>query len=156
MILVDTGPLVAAALHGDDNHRRCVEFFTASHLNAEPLLVPSLVVTEVCYLLAREAGARVEAEFLRSLAARDFQLIEPTSPDLDRAAYLVITYAGFPLGAVDANRYRSRRTPRDNRDRYPRPPPLHRRPPPATPTLSPSAQTDRRRTPARHYGMSSI
>ncbi len=72
------------------------------HLNAEPLLVPSLVVTEVCYLLARESGPRLEAEFLRSLAAGDFQLTEPTSPDLDRAADLVTTYADFPLGAVDA------------------------------------------------------
>lgn len=102
MILVDTGPLVAAALHGDINHIRCVELFTAAHLNAEPLLVPSLVVTEVCYLLEREAGPRVEAEFLRSLAAGDFQLLEPTLADLDRAADLVITYADFPLGAVDA------------------------------------------------------
>jgi predicted nucleic acid-binding protein len=102
VILIDTGPLVAAALHGDANHVRCVEFFTAAHLNAEPLLVPSLVVTEVCYLVARESGPRLEAEFLRSLAAGDFQLTEPTSADPDRAADLVTTYADFPLGAVDA------------------------------------------------------
>src|SRR5262249_37316305 len=69
VILVDTGPLVAAALHGDVNHVRCAEFFTAAHLNAEQLLAPSLVVTEVCYLLARESGPKPEAEFIRSLAA---------------------------------------------------------------------------------------
>jgi uncharacterized protein len=102
VILVDTGPLVAAALHGDANHVRCVEFFTAAHLNAEQLLVPSLVVTEVCYLLARESGPKLEAEFIRSLAAGDFQLTEPISSDLDRVADLVLAYADFPLGAVDA------------------------------------------------------
>jgi predicted nucleic acid-binding protein len=48
VIVVDSGPLVAAALHRDVNHIRCVELFTSLHLNAEPLMVPSLVVTEVC------------------------------------------------------------------------------------------------------------
>jgi len=78
VILVDTGPLVAAALHGDVNHVRCVELFTSLHLNEEALLVPSLVVTEVCYLLEREAGPRVEAQFVRSLADGDFTLAEVT------------------------------------------------------------------------------
>ena len=61
MILVDTGPLVAAALSRDVNHVRCTQLFTALHLNSEALLVSALVVTEVCYLLEREAGLRVEA-----------------------------------------------------------------------------------------------
>jgi predicted nucleic acid-binding protein len=64
VILVDTGPLVAAALAGDVNHMRCVELFTSVHLAGELLAVPSLVVTEACYLIAREAGPKVEAEFV--------------------------------------------------------------------------------------------
>jgi predicted nucleic acid-binding protein len=72
VILVDTGPLVAAALAGDVNHMRCVELFTSVHLTGEQLAVPSLVVTEACYLIAREAGPKVETEFVRSLAAGDF------------------------------------------------------------------------------------
>jgi uncharacterized protein len=103
VILVDTGPLVAAALDGDSNHNRCVELFTALHLNSEPLVVPSFVVTEVCYLLAREAGPRLEAEFVRSLAAGDFVLAEPNQADLRRMADLMVTYADLPLGAVDAS-----------------------------------------------------
>jgi len=102
VILVDTGPLVAAALNGDAHHIKCVELFTAAHVNSESLLVPSLVVTEVCYLLERESGPRLEADFLRSVAAGDFQLVEAIPADLNRAADLVITYADFPLGAVDA------------------------------------------------------
>jgi predicted nucleic acid-binding protein len=85
VILVDTGPLVAAALDGDSNHNRCVELFTALHLNSEPLVVPSFVVTEVCYLLAREAGPRLEAELVRSLAAGDFEIAT-----LDRRHFSVV------------------------------------------------------------------
>jgi len=103
MIILDTGPLVAAALQGDVNHARCVELLTTLHRSNHPLLVPSLVVTEVCYLLAREAGSQVEAEFVRSLAAGDFTLAEPTPDDFHRTAELITTYASLPLGAVDAS-----------------------------------------------------
>jgi predicted nucleic acid-binding protein len=102
VILVDTGPLVAAALAGDINHVRCVELFTSVHLAGELLAVPSLVVTEACYLIAREAGPKVEAEFVRSLAAGDFSLVEVGPADLARAAELMDQYADLPLGVVDA------------------------------------------------------
>jgi hypothetical protein len=39
------------------------------------LLVPATVVAEVGYLLAREAGPRVESLFLRSLADGDFSIV---------------------------------------------------------------------------------
>ena len=66
MILVDSGPLVAAANRTDAHHAASVE----ARANAKPpRLVPELVIAEVSYLLARDAGATVEAEFLRSFAA---------------------------------------------------------------------------------------
>jgi uncharacterized protein len=58
VILCDTGPIVAAALDGDDRHHVCVELFTSLHLAGSRLLVPGTVVAEVGYLLDREAGAR--------------------------------------------------------------------------------------------------
>jgi predicted nucleic acid-binding protein len=103
VILVDTGPLVAAALSGDVNHVRCTQLFTALHLNREALLVPALVVTEVCYLLEREAGPRVEAGFLESVAEGDFTVVDLEPADYARAAELVVQYADLPLGAVDAS-----------------------------------------------------
>jgi hypothetical protein len=42
------------------------------HAARRDLLVPATVVAEVGYLLAREAGPRVEALFLQSLADGDF------------------------------------------------------------------------------------
>ena len=103
MIVCDTGPLVAAALHNDDDHHAAVELFTSLHLAGRSMLVPGPVVAEVGYLLAREAGAAVEATFLRSLAAGDFTLIELTVDDLNRMADLVERYRDLPLGTTDAS-----------------------------------------------------
>lgn len=103
MIVVDTGPLVAAAISTDINHRRCVDLFTSLRLANERLVVPAFVVTEVCYLLARENGAKSEEAFARSLAAGDFVIAPVTSSGLDRAADLIGQYADLPLGFVDAS-----------------------------------------------------
>ena len=94
---------LAAALSGDVNYHRCTELFTALHLNNETLLVPSLVVTEVCYLPDREAGPHVEAGFLASLADGTLTVVDLEPVDYTRPAELVVTYADLPLGAVDAS-----------------------------------------------------
>lgn len=80
MIVCDTGPLVAAALSTDADHHAAVELFSGLHLANRRLLVPGPVVAEVGYLLAREAGARVEALFLRSLGDGDFEPVDPRLP----------------------------------------------------------------------------
>lgn len=103
MIVVDTGPLVAAAISTDTNHRRCVELFASLHLNGERLVVPAFVVTEACYLLAREGGPKPEADFVRSLAAGDFTVAPVNSAGFERIADLIIQYADLPLGLVDAS-----------------------------------------------------
>lgn len=102
MILCDTGPIVAAALVGDDHHHACVELFTGLHMAGRRLLVPGTVVAEVGYMLAREAGARVESLFLTAVADGDFELVDLTSADMRRAAHLVERYADLPLGTTDA------------------------------------------------------
>lgn len=102
MIVVDTGPLVAAVLSGDDDHRACVDLFTSAHLGGEPLVVPSFVMPEACYLIQREAGPKVEADFVRSLAAGDFAVAE-CDLALERIAELMEKYADLPLGLADAS-----------------------------------------------------
>ena len=102
MIVCDTGPIVAAALIDDGRHHECVELFTGLHLARRPLLVPGTVVAEVGYLLARNAGARVESLFLQALADGDFQPVDLQRDDYRRAAELVQTYADLPLGTTDA------------------------------------------------------
>ena len=103
MIVCDTGPLVAAALSNDADHTACVRLFNDMHAAGRDLLVPATVIAEVGYLLAREAGARVESLFLRSLAEGDFAAVDLTAADYARMAELVDTYGDLPLGTTDAS-----------------------------------------------------
>jgi uncharacterized protein len=65
--------------------------------------VPTLVVTEVAYLLASRLGWQAETRFLGDLAAGEM-ILEPVHPaDLLRIAELVSRYHDLPLGTVDAS-----------------------------------------------------
>jgi len=66
-----------------------------------PLLVPGTVIVEVCWLV--EERPDIEAAFLESIAAGEFERAPITTADLTRMAELVRTYADLPLGAVDAS-----------------------------------------------------
>lgn len=100
MIICDTGPLVAVLNKADASHAVCLNLLEE---HPGPLVLPSPVLTEVCYFLETRVGPAAEAQFLRSIVTGELELIEMTSVDLDRMAELVTTYADFPLGAVDAS-----------------------------------------------------
>jgi uncharacterized protein len=68
-----------------------------------PLLVPSLVITEVVYLLATRLGWQPEVRFLGDLASGNFTLEPIHAADLIRIAELVARYHDLPLGSVDAS-----------------------------------------------------
>jgi predicted nucleic acid-binding protein len=68
-----------------------------------PLLVPTLVLTEVVYLLRTRLGTNAELQFLADLAAGTFD-IEPVHPiDWLRIVDLVNRYRDLPLGTVDVS-----------------------------------------------------
>ena len=100
MLVVDAGPLVAAAARQDRNHERCVALLSDA---PRPLIVPMLVITEVAYFLADRLGPVAEEAFARSL--RDGELIaEPVEPaDWQRIHELQSAYGDLPLGIVDAS-----------------------------------------------------
>jgi predicted nucleic acid-binding protein len=100
MLVVDAGPLVAAAATRDRNHERCVALLSQA---PRPLIVPDLVVTEVAYFLGDRIGHPAEQAFARAL--RDGELVvEPVEPsDWTRIAELLDAYADLPLGIVDAS-----------------------------------------------------
>jgi predicted nucleic acid-binding protein len=100
VIVVDTGPLVAALDADDADHGRRLELLER---HPGPLMVPAPVLTEVCWLLERERGSKAEASFLDSLAAGELQLVALQVADLRRMADLVRRYGDLPLGAVDAS-----------------------------------------------------
>jgi predicted nucleic acid-binding protein len=96
--VVDTGPLVAASNKNDDFHEKCLRILESRELE---LVIPTLVVTEVAYLLNRDFGASAEAAFLRGL--EEFDVEPPLAEEWQTVASLVERYADFPLGAVDAS-----------------------------------------------------
>jgi predicted nucleic acid-binding protein len=68
-----------------------------------PLIVPTLVITEVAYLLGTRLGNDAELRFLADLASGAFD-VEPVHPvDWLRIADLVSRYRNLPLGTVDAS-----------------------------------------------------
>lgn len=97
-LLLDTGPLVAAIDRSDKHHARCAALLESAK---GPLLVPTTVIVEVCWLL--EERPEVEAAFLDAVAADEFEHVTITAGDIARMAELVRTYADLPLGAVDAS-----------------------------------------------------
>jgi predicted nucleic acid-binding protein len=96
--VLDTGPLAAALNTGDRRHAECASLLMS--LTGRRLL-PSPVMTEVCWLLER--WPKVEAAFLAQVARGTFELVHRTPADLTRMGELVLQYADFPLGGVDAS-----------------------------------------------------
>lgn len=103
MILVDSGPLIAAAISDDRDHRRCVDMFAALHLNSEKLLVPQTVVAEVAYAIQKQGGTDQELLFLQAFADGDLALVDLVTEDVTRIMELVATYRDFPLGTTGAS-----------------------------------------------------
>ena len=100
MLVVDTGPIVAAAAKRDRNHERCAALLREA---TGSLFVPALVVTEVAYFLLDRIGPHAERAFARSLSMGDL-LVEPVEDaDWPRIEELLGDYADLQLGIVDAS-----------------------------------------------------
>lgn len=68
-----------------------------------PLIVPTLVVTEVAYLISTRLGWEPEVKYLGDFASGGFTLEPVHASDLLRMAELVAQYHNLPLGSVDAS-----------------------------------------------------
>lgn len=98
-VIVDAGPLYAYIDADDSHHHRCADLLTG---HGGTLIVPQMVITEVCYLVQTRLGTRAELLFLGDLASGAFS-VEPVAPaDWFRVIELVETYRDLPLGTVDA------------------------------------------------------
>jgi predicted nucleic acid-binding protein len=100
VLIVDAGPIYAAAARRDVNHDRSVNLLTRA---PRPLIVPALVVAEVGHLLSDRLGAHAEAAFARSIASGEL-VVEPVlDTEWERIAELTEQYADLSLGIVDAS-----------------------------------------------------
>lgn len=99
-MIVDAGPLYAYVDADDDHHGPSVELLET---HPGPLIVPTLVITEVVYLLGTRLGYEPEVRFLGDLAAGSFSVEPVGAQDWLRIAVLVARYRDLPLGTVDAS-----------------------------------------------------
>lgn len=84
----------------DAHHAACLELLET---HPGPLVVPTLVITEVVYLLATRLGTEAEVRFLGDLAGGAFSVEPVRAPDWLRIIELVARYRNLPLGAADAS-----------------------------------------------------
>lgn len=85
MIVIDTGVLYALADTSDINHDSCTRWLESAQ---EPLLVPSLVITEAAYLIGSRGGAAAEALFLDALGPAGRFRIGELQPEWTAPAFV--------------------------------------------------------------------
>ena len=99
-LIVDAGAIYAQFDARDSHHEACLELL---HGHDGPLIVPTLVVTEVAHFLGRRLGWQAEVDLLGDLA-EGVLILEPVhAADPLRIAELVAQYRDLPLGTVDAS-----------------------------------------------------
>ena len=68
----------------------------------EPLLLPSVVLPEVCYLIASRLGHQMMRKFIDNLVVSRVQIESLTAKDLERVNQILEQYADSQLDFVDA------------------------------------------------------
>mgnify|MGYP000232790017 CR=1 FL=1 len=99
-LVVDTGPLYAAADRDDPDHCRCQELLRTY---SGSLKVPVLAIAEVAHLMAARLHPDVELRFVADLALGNLSVEAVHASDWLRIAQLVEQYRDLPLGTVDAS-----------------------------------------------------
>ena len=100
MLIVDTGPLVAAADRTDRHHQACLELLETA---TGPLVTTAMVVAESVYLLRRVLGPHTEPVFYDAIINGTLVVESLTTADWQRVRELVDRYMDLPLGGTDAS-----------------------------------------------------
>jgi predicted nucleic acid-binding protein len=100
VLVIDTGPLVAAADRSDKDHAACRALLEGDD---GPLVTTGLVMAEAAYLICRQLGPDAEAALYSSVIAGDLEVAALDIADWERIRDLVTTYASMPLGGTDAS-----------------------------------------------------
>jgi len=100
VLILDTGPLLAALDAADPDHARCAHVLTDA---TDDLVVPTLVLAELDYWCALRLAPDAWLIFLEDVLAGAYRLEPPTSADLARCRELQDGYRDLALGVVDAS-----------------------------------------------------
>lgn len=97
--ILDTSFLFALTDQGDRNHQRVLA--VAQSVN-EPLVLPVVVLPEVCYLIASRLGHQAMRRFVSSVTPETIQVKSVTPEDLIRVHQILEQYADNQLDFTDA------------------------------------------------------
>jgi len=97
--ILDTSFLFALTDQGDRNHQRVLAI--AQSVN-EPLVLPVVVLPEVCYLIASRLGHQAMRLFVSSVTPETIQVESVTTEDLVRVHQILERYADNQLDFTDA------------------------------------------------------
>ena len=97
-VIADSNLVYALYSAKDSLHRDAMNFVSQ---NIDSLLVPDVVLPEVCYLLMRDFGHSGMQTFLEYFTQLDVQLEPIGMEDLERVREIVITYADAQFDIVD-------------------------------------------------------
>jgi uncharacterized protein len=97
--ILDTSFLFALTDQGDRNHQ--VVLAVAQNVN-EPLVLPVVVLPEVCYLIASRLGHQAMRRFVFSMTPDSVQVESLTPGDLVRVHEILEQYADSQLDFTDA------------------------------------------------------
>ncbi len=100
MIMADTGFFVALGNQTDQNHIAAIQILSGLR---EALITTYPVITETCYLLARDSGIDSQCAFLDDLAEEIFAVFELQPVHIRRAIELMKRYADLPMDFADAS-----------------------------------------------------
>lgn len=97
--ILDTSFLFALTDQSDRNHQRVLA--VAQSVN-EPLVLPVVVLPEVCYLIASRLGHQAMRRFVSSVTPETIQVRSVTTEDLVRVHQILEQYADNQLDFTDA------------------------------------------------------
>jgi predicted nucleic acid-binding protein len=98
-VVLDTSFLFALTDLTDLNHDRVLAVVQSIN---EPLLLPSFVLPEVCYLIASRLGHQAMRKFVANLVVSGVQIESMMATDLERVGQILEQYADSQLDFVDA------------------------------------------------------
>lgn len=100
VLVLDTGPLLAALDSRDPDHDACASLITSAR---EDLVVPALVLAELDYWCHERLTSDVWLSFLEDALAGVYVVASPTLRDLERCLEVQAQYKDLEVGIVDAS-----------------------------------------------------